>query len=74
LIFVDYKPHTTMTPDNVPWHIIFGFHESMITATIVEGKVLMLDRQLLTMDESEIAMKARELAPSVWRRYRAQFQ
>ena len=73
LIFVDYHPHTPLTPGNLPWHMIFGFHESMVTATIVAGRVLMRDRQLLTMDEEAVAAHARELAPGVWERYNAQF-
>jgi putative selenium metabolism protein SsnA len=73
LIFVDYHPHTPLTAGNLPWQIIFGFHESMITTTIVAGRVLMRDRQLLTMDEAEVAAKAREQAPRVWERYYQQF-
>ena len=38
LIFVDYNPHTPLTAGNLPWQIIFGFHESMVTTTIVAGK------------------------------------
>ena len=74
LIFVDYHPHTPLTPGNLPWQIIFGFNESMVTTTIVAGKVLMLERQLLTLDEEEITSKALEAAPGVWERYNAQFQ
>jgi putative selenium metabolism protein SsnA len=73
LIFVDYHPHTPLTPGNLPWQIIFGFHESMVTTTIVAGQVLMRDRQLLTLDEQEIAARALEAAPAVWERYNAQF-
>lgn len=69
LIFVDYHPHTPLTPDNLPWHIVFGFHESMVTTTIVAGRVLMRDRKPLTLDEEAIAAEARELAPGVWERY-----
>jgi cytosine/adenosine deaminase-related metal-dependent hydrolase len=69
IIFVDYHPHTPLTAGNLPWQIIFGFHESMVTTTIVSGKVLMRDRKLLTLDEEAIAAHARELAPAVWRRY-----
>lgn len=69
LIFVDYHPFTPLSAGNLPWHIIFGFHESMLTATIVAGKVLMRDRQLLTLDEEKIAAQARQQAPAVWRRY-----
>lgn len=72
IIFVDYRPHTPLTPENLPWHVIFGFHESMVTTTIVAGKVLMRDRRLLTVDEAEIAQRARQQAPAVWERYTAQ--
>ena len=71
LIFVDYHPHTPLTADNLPWQIIFGFHESMVTSTIVAGKVLMRDRQLLTLDAAEVTANARNLAPAVWERYRS---
>jgi len=69
LIFVNYHPHTPLTAGNLPWQIIFGFHESMVTTTIAAGKVLMRDYKLLTMDEANIAARARELAPQVWGRY-----
>jgi len=69
IIFVNYHPHTPLTPGNLPWQIIFGFHESMVTTTIAAGKVLMRDHKLLTMDEAAIAARARELAPQVWGRY-----
>ncbi len=73
LIFVDYHPFTDMTAGNLPWHILFGFHESMITTTIVGGKVLMKDRELLTLDEAEIAAKAREASAKAWKRYQDMF-
>jgi putative selenium metabolism protein SsnA len=73
LIFVDYHPITPLIPDNLPWHLLFAFNESMITTTIVSGKVLMHDRKLLTIDEESIAEKARTLAPEIWVRYNQQF-
>lgn len=69
IIFVDYHPNTPLTTGNLPWHIIFGVQQSMVTTTIVAGKVLMKDRELLTLDEKEISAKAREIAPKVWERY-----
>lgn len=69
IIFVEYHPNTPMTAGNLPWHIIFGFQQSMVTTTIVAGKVLMKDRELLTLDEKEVSAKAREIAPKVWERY-----
>ena len=69
LIFVDYSPYTPMTDGNLPWHIIFGFQQSMVTTTIAAGKVLMKDRELLTLDEKEIAARALEVAPRSWKKY-----
>jgi putative selenium metabolism protein SsnA len=69
LMFVDYHPFTPLTAGNLPWHIIFGFQQSMVTTTIAAGKVLMKDRELLTLNEVEIAARAREIAPRIWKRY-----
>ena len=69
LIFVDYQPFTPLTAGNLPWHLLFGFEASMVTTTICAGRVLMRDRQLLTLDEAAIAAEAIELAPAVWERY-----
>jgi putative selenium metabolism protein SsnA len=73
LIFIDYKPPTPLNEDNLPWHIIFGFHESMITTTIVAGKVLMKDQKILTMDEEAVTSSAKQLSKGVWERYHKQF-
>jgi len=71
LIFVDYHPTTPLTIDNLPWHILFGFENSMVTTTICAGRVLMKDRQLLFLDEVEISARSRELAKKVWARFAA---
>jgi len=73
LILVDYHPITPLSAGNLPWHILFGFNESMITTTIARGKVLMRDRQLLTLDEEKIAAEARHRAVKVWERYNQEF-
>ena len=69
LILVDYQPYTPITAGNLPWHIIFGFHESMVTTTIVAGKVLMKDRKLLTIDEKALVEEVRRKVPETWARY-----
>jgi cytosine/adenosine deaminase-related metal-dependent hydrolase len=73
LILVDYHPYTPMTAGNLPWHILFGFNESMITTTMVDGRILMKDRKILCVDEEKIFSEALKLAPDVWQRYTAQF-
>jgi putative selenium metabolism protein SsnA len=69
LILVDYKPFTPLTGNNLPWHVLFGFESSMVKATIVSGRMLMWDRQLLTMDEEKILAEARQASKGVWERF-----
>jgi len=71
LIFVDYHPYTPLSAGNLPWQMIFGFQESMITSTMVAGKFLMKDKELLTLDEERIAAEAQAIAPGIWERYQS---
>jgi putative selenium metabolism protein SsnA len=68
LVFIDYHPTTPLTAENLPWHILFGVEASMITSTVCAGRVLMRDRELLTLDEEAITARSRELAAEVWSR------
>lgn len=73
LIFVDYHPYTPLTSGNLPWHIVFGFNESMVTSTMVNGKFLMKDRKILSLDTERVYFEAKKCAPHVWDRYKSQF-
>jgi putative selenium metabolism protein SsnA len=73
LILVDYQPFTELNSDNLPWHIVFGFRESMVTTTIVNGKVLMKDRVLTTLDEESINKEAKLISAGVWKTYHESF-
>jgi len=73
LIFVDYNPFTEVTSENFPWHIVFGFRDSMVTWTIVNGKVLMKNRQLLGIDEKNITAEAYKVSKRVWNSYHRSF-
>ncbi len=68
IILLDYTPYTPLTAGNFPWHLIFGIDGAHVTDTICAGKLVMKDRQLLTLDEEAIAAKAKEAAKKVWKR------
>ncbi len=68
VILVDYRPFTPLHAENAPWHLLFGVHGGMVTHTLCNGRLLMADRVLLTLDEKEIAAKAREAAKRAWQR------
>lgn len=73
LILVDYHPITDLVADNLPWHILFGFRDSMVTMTMVNGRILMKDKKILCIDENEVCRSARENSREVWKRYEQQF-
>ncbi|RMG65540.1 MAG: putative aminohydrolase SsnA [Chloroflexi bacterium] len=68
VVVVDYRPFTALTADNAPWHLLFGVHGGMVTHTLCHGRLLMADRELLTLDEAAITAKAREASDRAWRR------
>jgi putative selenium metabolism protein SsnA len=68
LIVVDYNPHTPMTKANINSHVLFGMTGRSVDTTIVNGKVLMKERELLIADEKEVFSKSREVAGNLWRR------
>ncbi len=69
LILLDYYPTTPLSAENLPWHILFGISGGHVHSTIVQGQVLMKNRELLTVDEAEITARSREVAKATWARY-----
>lgn len=71
LVILDYQAPTPVTAGNLPWHILFGVDGEHVRTTIVNGRMLMRDRQLLTLDEERIHAEARRLAGALWQRVAA---
>lgn len=69
VIIVDYNPPTAMGPENLNGHILFGMSGRSVDTTIINGKVVMEERQLVGINEAEIIAKSRELAQKVWERF-----
>lgn len=62
LIVVDFKkPHLTPLHDAVS-HLVYATKSSDVYATIVNGKVLMLDRKVFTLREEEILERVQKEA------------
>jgi cytosine/adenosine deaminase-related metal-dependent hydrolase len=68
LVLLDYLPPTPLDGVNFPWHLVFGMDARHVNSTMVAGRWLMRDRQLLTVDEAGIHARSRELARALWQR------
>lgn len=66
IITLDYKPLTPMNKDNWFGHVLFGFSGRMVNDTIINGKFVMKNRQILNADVQEITAKSRERAKHLW--------
>ncbi len=67
LALLDYLPPTPMSSGNFPWHLLFGIDGHHVNSTMVAGRWLMRNRQLLTMDEARVHARARELSQALWK-------
>jgi len=70
LAILDYIPPTALKEGNFLGHFTFGMVDAVVDTTIVAGKILMQNKQILSLDEEEIAARSRALATKVWSRIR----
>ncbi len=68
LAILDYQPPTPLSETNFLGHLIFGLVDATVDTTVCKGKILMKGKQILSMDEEQIAAHSRELAPKMWKR------
>jgi len=57
-------PHMVPVYD-ITSHLVYAAHSSDVRTVIIDGRVVMRDRVLLTLDESEIFARAREMAREI---------
>lgn len=69
VIVVDYNPPTPINEGNINSHILFGINGRNVDTTIINGKVVMENRNLINIDEERIMARSRELATEVWKRF-----
>jgi len=62
----DYRPFTPFSDENVDGHILFGFQGRRCIHTVVDGRVLVKDRELAQADEEAINARVMESAKGLW--------
>jgi len=68
VIVLDYDPPTPLQTGNFGGHLIFGLTGWMVETVIIDGRVVMRDRELTTVDSRDIEARARERARDLWKR------
>ena len=68
VIVVDYHPHTPLLAENIGGHMHFGMYGQQVATSMINGRLVMRDRELLTVDEQALRAESRELAAKLWQR------
>lgn len=68
VIVLDYDPPTPYVERNFGGHFVFGLTGWMVESVVVGGRVVMRDREILTIDADGVAAEARDRARALWAR------
>lgn len=68
VIVMDYDPITPFDDTNCNGHILFGMNGGNVVTTVCNGKVLMKDRELCTIDEEKVTAEIREESKKLWKK------
>ncbi|HRW19504.1 MAG TPA: putative aminohydrolase SsnA [Dermatophilaceae bacterium] len=68
LITLDYDPITPLGAGSYAGHILFGMSGRMVNDTMVDGRWVMRDRVIQTIDEAAVNARSRAAAPRIWAR------
>jgi cytosine/adenosine deaminase-related metal-dependent hydrolase len=66
LVILDYDSPTPVSRENFFGHFLFGITSNHITDVISNGRFVMKDRKITTVDENEIFMESRQQAERLW--------
>lgn len=66
VIVMDYKPFTPFSDANIDGHMLFGMTGRQCQTTMINGKILMRDRQLTEIDEEAANAHILESAKRLW--------
>ncbi len=66
LIVMDYDPLTPLDETNFDGHIHFGMMGKQVVSTMINGKFVYQDREILGVDERRVLAKSRETAKALW--------
>jgi cytosine/adenosine deaminase-related metal-dependent hydrolase len=70
LVVLEYDSPTEMTTDNFLGHFVYGIESRHVAAVICQGKLIVEDGSLTTVNEAEVLAHAREMGRRLWDKMR----
>ncbi len=72
LMVLDYQPATDFNSDNFLGHFIYAINTTHIQHVISNGKLIVNDRRMVNVNETDIKAHSRELSKKLWNRMQQQ--
>jgi len=69
LIIAEHFPFTPISVENWYGHFLFGVQPARVTHTMCNGRFLMAEGKVLTVDLQDVAARAKKLSPATWERF-----
>lgn len=66
IVIAEYTPYTPINSSNYNSHLLFGVMGRSINTTIINGKIVMKDRKIETLDEGKVLKRSREVSKKFW--------
>jgi putative selenium metabolism protein SsnA len=66
VIIASLAAPTPVNADTIDSHILFGLSGRCVDTTIVNGRILMNERELITVDEEKLMSESRDAAQALW--------
>jgi putative selenium metabolism protein SsnA len=70
LVVLDYDSPTEFNSSNFLGHFLFGINSNHIKHVISDGRLILENRQITTIDENEVLERSRKLSVKLWERMR----
>lgn len=68
LVVLDYNSPTAMHSSNFLGHFLFGIEAGQVIHLISNGRLILKDRILQTIDEDKVLTESREIATKLWQK------
>ena len=68
VVIVGYQAPTPVLESTVASHLLFGVSGRNVDTTIINGRVVMEERELIGIDEEQLMARSREQAAKLWAR------
>ena len=66
LVILDYDAPTNLTADNFLGHFVYGLDARHVETVICQGRVIVENQQVTTVDEGDVLAFAREMGKKLW--------